>query len=197
MVYKKFIQPQPQYIDGMRVTLESVRSWGLKILSENLYLVRFKTYRDGGYFKIKTSKLFGLEAGIPRSCKTIVYFRGSSYEGTLICDHAVRMHIPSFLTNFIQDEVWLYVKKIDDRIVFFDSFEKKIDDYILEFNPFSNICGSRSPRYSKGYKYCSKCREGYLIDVRNCPRCGTPLRAKPRGRKKNGLESLCSGDVMK
>jgi len=78
----------------MIVSLEDVRSWGLKI-SEDFYLVRFKIYSESGYFKVKTSRLFGLEACIPRTCRAIIYLKGSSYEGTIINDESVRIHIPS------------------------------------------------------------------------------------------------------
>ena len=173
----------------MAVSLEDVRSWGLKV-SEDFYLVRFKIYREGGYFKVKTSRLFGLEAGIPKTCRAIIYLRGSSYEGALIHDESVRMHIPSFLIQLTKDnELWLYARKIEDEIIFFDEFEKKIDDYIIEFNPFINIVGSKSPRYSKGYKYCSKCEEAFLVNTKTCPRCGATLRSKPRRIKKIGIES--------
>jgi len=88
-------------------------------------------YSEGGYFKVKTSRLFGLEAGIPRTCRAIVCLRGSSYEGTIIHDDCVRMHIPSFIKQLTKDnELWLYAKKIEDTMIFFDEFEKKIDDYI-------------------------------------------------------------------
>ncbi len=101
------------------------------------------------------------------------------------------MHIPSFLTQLTKDnELWLYTKKIDDEIIFFDEFNKKIDDYIIEINPFNNISDSKSPRYSKGYKYCSKCEEAFLIDSKTYPRCGATLRSKPRRIKKNIIECL-------
>jgi len=39
------------------------------------------------------------------------------------------MHIPSFIKQLIKDnELWLYAKKIEDTIIFFDEFNKKIDD---------------------------------------------------------------------
>ena len=63
----------------MIVSLEDVRGWDLKI-SKNFYLVRFKIYSEGGYFKVKTSRLSGLEAGIPRTCKAIIYLKSSSYK---------------------------------------------------------------------------------------------------------------------
>jgi len=101
------------------------------------------------------------------------------------------MHTPSFIKQLTKDnELWLYARKIDGKIIFFDEFNKKIDDYIIEFNLFNNIVGSKSPRYSKGYKYCSRCEEAFLINTKNCPRCGSSLRTKPRRIKKNIIECL-------
>lgn len=169
------------------VKLHEVRSYGFR-LSPSLFYVRFKLYRDG---RLKTSKILGIEANLEKSCRAILSLRRFTYTGTLNYDgRCVKMSIPrdivSMLFNGLDNryvELWLIVRKNYSFVEIFEAGQRKIDDYILDVSFFNPIIGLKSPRYDRGYRYCSRCREGYLVDVRSCPKCGSPLRTKPRSRK--------------
>ncbi|MCL7397189.1 MAG: hypothetical protein LZ167_07220 [Thaumarchaeota archaeon] len=62
----------------------------------------------------------------------------------------------------------------------FDFGQRMIDDYTPDGLGLLTIVGMKSPRYCKGYKYCSSCREAFLTVSKLCPRCGLRLRSKPR-----------------
>ena len=69
-----------------------------------------------------------------------------------------------------------------------DLGQRMIDDYAPDGLGLLTVVGMKSPRYGKGYKYCSSCREAFLTVSKLCPRCGLRLRSKPRRVKNNGLE---------
>jgi len=157
-------------------------------LSENFFYTRFRVYRDrDGNGRMKTNKPLGEDLGLDRSCRAILYLRGVAYIGTLLHDGCVRMHIPRDVASMIFNgsesrhvDLWLMVRKMDGYIEIFEIGQRRIDDYILELSFFNPINGLKSPRYYKGYRYCSSCREAFLANWNHCPRCGTLLRSKPR-----------------
>jgi hypothetical protein len=175
--------------------LDGIRPYGLK-LSENLFFTKFRVYRDcDGNGKMKTHRLLGLDAGLEKTCKAILYLRGMEYRGTLVCDETVRMHVPrnivSYLFNGSEDgyvDLWLLLRRENGCVEIFDLGQRMIDDYALDGLGLLTIVGMKSPRYCKGYKYCSSCREAFLTVSKLCPRCGLRLRSKPRRVKNNGLE---------
>jgi uncharacterized paraquat-inducible protein A len=64
-----------------------------------------------------------------------------------------------------------------------DSGHRSLDDYTPDLGFLNTIVGMKSPRYDKGYRYCSSCREAFLTVSKLCPRCGMRLRSKPRREK--------------
>jgi hypothetical protein len=61
-----------------------------------------------------------------------------------------------------------------------DLGQRSLDDYAPDGLGLLTVVGMKSPRYGKGYKYCSSCREAFLTISKLCPRCGMRLRSKPR-----------------
>jgi len=167
--------------------LSELKPYGFR-LSENLSYARFRVYRDGdGNGRMKTNKQLGIDLGLDRSCRAVLYLRGVAYIGTLLYDGCVRMHIPrdvaSMIFNGLESrhaDLWLMVRKMDGYVEIFEIGQRRIDDYILELSFFNPITGLKSPRYYKGYRYCSSCGEAFLANWNHCPRCGTLLRSKPR-----------------
>ena len=109
-----------------------------------------------------------------RSCRVILYLKGISYSGTLLYDGCVRIHIPRDITSII------FNGSEDGYIEIFEIGQRRIDDYIIELGFFNPITGLKNPRYGEGYRYCGRCREAFLTISRNCPRCGSRLRSKPK-----------------
>jgi len=167
--------------------LSELKPYGFR-LSENLFYARFRVYRDGdGNGRMKTNKQLGMDLGLDRSCRAVLYLKGISYIGTLLCDGCVRMHIPRDITSIIFNgsedgyvDLWLMVRKMDGYVEIFEIGQRRIDDYIIELGFFNPVIGLKSPRYSEGYRYCGRCREAFLTISRNCPRCGSRLRSKPK-----------------
>ena len=168
--------------------LTGIRSYGFR-LSENLSYARFRVYRDrDGNGRMKTNKQLGMDLGLDRSCRAILYLKGVAYIGTLLHDGCFRMHIPRDITSIIFNgsesrhvDLWLMVRKNGDGYVeIFEYGQRKIDDYIIELGFFNPFTGLKNPRYYKGYRYCSSCGEAFLANWNHCPRCGTLLRSKPR-----------------
>jgi hypothetical protein len=109
------------------------------------------------------------------------------YRGTLVCDETVRMHIPrniiSYLFNGSENDyvdLWLLLRRENGHVEIFDLGQRMIDDYTPDGLGLLTIVGMKSPRYGKGYRYCSSCREAFLTVSKLCPRCGLRLRSKPR-----------------
>ena len=168
--------------------LSEVKPYGFKLL-DNLFYARFRVYRDlDGNGRMKTNKQLGEDLGLDKSCRAILYLKGITYSGTLLHDGCVRIHIPRDITSTIFNgsenrhvDLWLMVRKNGDGYVeIFEYGQRRIDDYILDLSFFNPVTGLRSPRYYKGYRYCSSCREAFLIDYEHCPRCGSRLRSKPK-----------------
>ena len=44
--------------------------------------------------------------------------------------------------------------------------------------------------YSKGYRYCTRCRVFYKVESARCPICGVLLRSNPRKRKSMKFKAL-------
>ena len=87
--------------------LSELKPYGFR-LSENLFYARFRVYRDGdGNGRMKTNKQLGIDLGLDRSCRAVLYLRGVAYIGTLLYDGCVRMHIPRDLTSIIFNGSWL------------------------------------------------------------------------------------------
>jgi hypothetical protein len=175
--------------------LDGVRDYGLR-LSQNLFFVKFRIYRDcDGNGKMKTHRLLGLDAGLEKTSKAVLYLRGMEYRGTLIFDETVRMHIPrnmvSYLFNGSENgyvDLWLLLRRENGYVEIFDFGQRMIDDYAPDGLGLLTIVGMKNPRYGKGYRYCSSCREAFLTVSKLCPRCGLRLRSKPRRVKNGGLE---------
>ena len=72
------------------------------------------------------------------------------------------------------------VRKVDGYVEIFEIGQRRIDYYIIELGFFNQFTGLKNLRYSEGYRYCGRCREAFLTDSRNCPRCGSRLRSKPK-----------------
>ena len=84
-----------------------VKSYGFK-LSENLFYAMFRVYRDrDGNCRMKTNKLLGEDIGIDRSCRAILCLKGVTYNGILLNDDSVRIHIPRDITSIIFNRSWL------------------------------------------------------------------------------------------
>jgi hypothetical protein len=43
-----------------------------------------------------------------------------------------------------------------------DLGQGSLDDYVLDLGLLSTVVGMKRPRYGKGYRYCSSCREAFL-----------------------------------
>jgi len=105
------------------------------------------------------------------------------------------MHIPRDLTSIIFNgsedgyvDLWLMVRKNGDGYVeIFEIGQRRIDDYIIELGFFNPITGLKNPRYSEGYRYCGRCRKAFLTISRNCPRCGSRLRSKPKKKHRKSI----------
>jgi hypothetical protein len=112
------------------------------------------------------------------------------YRGTLICDETVRTHIPrniiSYLFNGSEDgyaDLWLLLRRENGCVEIIDLGQRMIDDYAPDGLGLLTVVGMKSPRYGKGYKYCSSCKEAFLTVSKFCLRCGLRLRSKPRKEK--------------
>ena len=100
--------------------LSELKPYGFR-LSENLSYARFRVYRDGdGNGRMKTNKQLGIDLGLDRSCRAVLYLRGVAYIGTLLYDGCVRMHIPRDVASMIFNgsenkyvDLWLMVRKMD------------------------------------------------------------------------------------
>ena len=135
----------------------------------------FRVYRDrDGNGRMKTNKLLGEDMELGRSYRAILYLKGISYSGTLLYDRCVRIHTPRDITSII------FNGSEDGYIEIFEIGQTRIDDYIIDLSFFNPITGLKNPRYSKEYRYCGRCREAFLTISRNCPRCGSRLRSKPK-----------------
>ena len=167
--------------------LSEVKPYGFKLL-ENLFYARFRVYRDlDGNGRMKTNKQLGEDMGLDRSCRAVLYLKGVTYHGTLLHDGCVRMHIPRDLASIIFNgsedkytDLWLMVRRMDGYVEIFEYGQRRMDDYILDLGFLNPVTGLKSPRYRKGYRYCSSCGEAFLIDYEHCPRCGSRLRSKPK-----------------
>jgi len=167
--------------------LYDVRPHGFK-LSENLFYAKFRIYKDcDGNGKMKAHVLLGKEAGLDKTCKAVLYLKGMEYRGTLVYDETVRMHIPrnivSYLFNGSEDgytDLWLLLRRENGYVEMIDLGQRRLDDYTPDGLGLLTVLGMKSPRYGKGYKYCSSCREAFLTISKLCPRCGMRLRSKPR-----------------
>jgi hypothetical protein len=167
--------------------LDGVRDYGLK-LSQNLFFVKFRIYRDcDGNGKMKAHVSLGRDAGLEKTCKAVLYLKGMEYRGHINVDETVRMHIPrniiSYLFNGSENgyvDLWLMLRRENGYVEIFDSGQRMIDDYTPDLGLLNTIIGMKSPRYGKGYRYCSSCREAFLTVSKLCPRCGLRLRSKPR-----------------
>jgi len=181
--------------------LTGIRSYGFR-LSENLSYARFRVYKDrDGNGRMKTNKQLGEDLGLEKSCRAVLYLKGVAYIGILLCDGCVRMHIPRDVASMIFNgsenkyvDLWLMVRKMDGYIEIFEIGQRRIDDYIIELGFFNPVTGLKNPRYGEGYRYCGRCREAFLTISRNCPRCNSKLRSKPkrnsRQHNKDDLECL-------
>jgi len=100
--------------------LTSIRSYGFR-LSENLSYARFRVYRDrDGNDRMKTNKQLGEDLGLDKSRRAVLYLKGITYIGILLCDGCVRMHIPRDVASMIFNgsenkyvDPWLMVRKMD------------------------------------------------------------------------------------
>jgi len=89
-----------------------VKSYGFK-LSENLFYAMFRVYRGrDGNCRMKTNKLLGEDIGIDRSRRTILCLKGVTYNGILLNDDSVRIHIPRDITSIIFNRSWLSLPRL-------------------------------------------------------------------------------------
>jgi len=45
------------------------------------------------------------------------------------------------------------------------------------------VIGSRTPRYSRGQRYCERCELAFYTLIPTCPMCGAKMRAEPKKGK--------------
>jgi len=81
--------------------LDGIRPYGIK-LSENLFYAKFRVYKDcDGNGKMKAHRLLGLDAGLEKTCKAVLYLKGMEYRGHINVDETVRMHIPRNIISYL------------------------------------------------------------------------------------------------
>jgi hypothetical protein len=129
----------------------------------------------------------GRDAGLEKTCKAILYLKGMEYRGTLVCDETVRIHIPrniiSYLFNGSENsyvDLWLMLRRENGCVEIIDFGQRSLDDYTPDLGLLNTVVMLKSPRYGKGYRYCSLCRQAFLTVSKLCPKCGLRLRSKPR-----------------
>jgi len=60
--------------------------------------------------------------------------------------------------------------------------QRRITEYI-RLDPFSEVIGSRTPRYGKGQRHCEMCELAFYTMSLSCPICGARMRTEPKRGK--------------
>jgi len=176
--------------------LTSLRPWGYDL--GGAYIVRFRAHREGSSARLRAPKDFAYEAGIAgHSCFTI-HVGPYTYSGKVIVDDRVRMTIPAEIGSLILSgsdrcDFWGFVR-VGESVEIYEAGDpqRRITEYI-RLDPFSEVIGSRSPRYGKGQRYCERCELAFYTMSLRCPICGARMRTEPK--KGEGREIHRPGEI--
>jgi len=60
--------------------------------------------------------------------------------------------------------------------------QRRVTEYI-RLDPFSEVIGSKTPRYNRGQRYCERCELAFYTMSLTCPICGAGMRTEPKRGK--------------